>query len=216
MSTALALVEELVPDYESHPLDSSAVQLLLDLEAAGAAKPRALTLPEDMEYESVEAVVAYVAEVKNRANFYMGDALNTSETRFNELFAQLAHVTGFAEGTLMWVMSVCRDVPEAIRRDGLHWSHHAAVKSLPRRQQKKWLDAAEEEGLSATELAARIKAARPQQERLPTGDDEQPAVDTARVVEVAKLIAGHAEVAGENVIIRREHYTQLLAALGQE
>jgi len=216
MSTALALVEELAPDYESHPLDSSAVQLLLDLEAAGMATPRALKLPDEMSYEEAEAIVAYVAEVKNRANFYMGDALNTSETRYSELFAQIADATGFVPRTIEWIMAVCRDVPASRRSDRLHWSHHVAVKSLPARQQKRWLEKAEAEGLTSTELYHAIKASnaveRPELPGMPPPTE----VDKDLLVTAAQSLVRNAELAGENVIVRREDFAQVKAALGQE
>lgn len=216
MSTALALVEELAPDYQSHPFDSSAIQLLLDLEAAGVATPRALNLPHEVEYDAAEALVAYLAEVKNRANFYIGDVLNAAEVRFPEVYAQMAHATGFTEGTLLWIMAVCRDVPAARRRDRLHWSHHMAVKKLPARQQTKWLTKAEEDGLSYSDLVAAIKAAGAIERPPLEGLEPPPAIDTGLLVQAAQSLVRNAEVAGENVIIRREDFAQVKAALGQE
>lgn len=220
MST-LALVEELNPEHEHTalaPVAPGAMQLLLDLEASGALTPRAMNLPDDLDYDRYESLGAFLGEFKSRVNFYLGDWMIHGEGTIGERFSQACEATGLAEQTLLRIMAVCRNVPAARRHDALSFSVHAAVQSLDVRAQKTWLKRAEEHGWGYAELRKAMQAAR-HDEKPPLFDgdeprDSEPVVD--RVLEVARLLIANAEIAGENVIVRREDYVQLRAALGLE
>jgi len=217
--SALALVEEVNPDHAPLALAETApgaIQLLIELEEGGALTPRVLTLPPEVAYGTYESLGAFLGEFKSRVNFYLGDWLIFGEGTFGERWAQAAEATGLAEQTLLRIMAVCRGVPPSRRRDDVSWSVHAAVYTLPAREQRTWLARAAEHRWGYTELRKAMQAAR-RDEAPPMFDDgagAEPNMD--RLLEVARLLVAHAEVAGENVIVRREDYAQLVAALVEE
>jgi hypothetical protein len=216
----LALTEGLNPDHAPAKLSDvaqSAMQLMLSLEEAGLITPRSLTLPEGIEYGTAEALGVFIAEIKTRGNFYIGDWMIECEEKLPTEFSQLAEATGLSEPTRLFIMSVCRAVPPNRRRDTLTWSHHVAVYKLPAKEQRSWLAAAEKNGWSYTELRTQMKAdrqdARPQ---LPGTEDHSRDPDMALLLEASRSMIHNAEIAGENVICRIEDYTRVKAALGEE
>jgi len=218
---SVLLVEELNPEHapiELAEVSAGAMQLLLDLEAAGAATRRSLVLPAELDYDRYEALGAWIGEVKSRINFYLGDWLIFGEGTFAERWSQACEATGLAEQTLLRIMAVCRKVAPARRHDRLSFSVHAAVQNETARDQRTWLKRAEQNGWGYAELRKHMQASRTD-ERPPLFDENdgetgEPNVD--RVLEVARLIARNAEIAGDNVIIRHDYYVQLVAALGME
>jgi hypothetical protein len=215
--SALALVEELNPEHTPQPLavtGPGAMQLLLDLETSGALTPRVLSLPAEIEYDRYEGLGAFLGEVKSRINFYLGDWLIFGEGTFGERFGQAGIATGLSEQTLLRIMAVCRGVPPSRRRDGVSWSVHAAVYTLPAREQRTWLARAAEHAWGYAELRKAMQAAR-RDEAPPMFDDAHEA-NPDQVVEAARVLVANAEIAGENVIVRREHFARLRAALGEE
>jgi hypothetical protein len=218
--SSLALVEELNPAHEAVQLSEAApgaMQLLLDLEATGALTIRALSLPAEVSYAEYEGLGAFLGEFKSRINFYLGDWLIFGEGTFAERWSQACEGTGLAEQTLLRVMAVCRGIPPSRRVDQLSWSVHAAVYTLPAREQKTWLRRALEHGWGYAELRKAMQSAR-RDERPPMFDDHAAAgeVDQNLLVEAARSLIRNAEEAGENVIVRVEDYTRVKAALGEE
>lgn len=218
--SSVALIEELNPEHAPQPLaeTAGAVQLLLDLEASGAVTPTSLTLPEDLDYDRYVALGTFLGALKSRSNFYLGDWLIFGEGTFAERWSQACEATGLAEQTLLRVMTVCRNVVASRRRERLSFSVHAAVSGLGAREQKAWLTKAERNGWGYAELRSHMKAARTEVQP-PLYDEETPPhgePDTALLLEAARSLVRNAEEAGENVIIRREDYARIKAALGEE
>jgi hypothetical protein len=215
---SVVLVEEL--NYDHEPLDLApvapgAIQLLVDLEASGALTPRALGLPDDIGYDQYESLGAFLGEFKSRINFYLGDWLIFGEGTFAERWSQACEATGLAEQTLLRIMDVCRKVPPG-RRNGCVWSIHAGVSSLGAREQRSWLRRALENQWSYAELRNQLRSARHDAEP-PLFEDTGPGEPIPDlVVEAARSLIRNAEEAGENVIVRREDFVQLRAALGEE
>ena len=74
-----------------------------------------------------------------------------------EKYAQVAHETGLSEGALHNIVTICKGVVKSRRRDGLPFSVHGVVASLPPREQRKWLAIADREQLTERELRGRIR-----------------------------------------------------------
>lgn len=217
--SALALIEELNPEHEPHALAEAApgaMQLLLDLEASGALTPRALNLPGEIEWDRYEGLGAFLGEFKSRINFYLGDWLIFGEGTFGERFAQAGEATGLSEQTLLRTMAICRGIPPSRRHDRLSWSVHSCVASLPAREQRTWLSRAEERGWGYAELRKAMQAARHDERPQLLNGDPGHEPDPAMLLEAAKALVSHAEIAGENVIVRIEDFRRMQAALGEE
>lgn len=210
------------PDAEVVPLADTrtAVELLIELERAGAATPVSLQLP-DVDWDRYLAIGAFIGEVKRRTSWYLGDWLIDGQGRFAERFSQAHLVTGLAEQTLLGYMFVCENVPPSRRIASVPFSCHAAVARLDAKEQSRWLKACEKHGWSYAELRERMKAARKDTKpALPGMEEPEPhEPDTKLLIEVAHAIVSHAREHDEDgsvVVIPREDLARLKAALGEE
>ena len=214
---APALIDELNPEVEAAPLakQKGAVQLLLDLEKAGAATPTSLQLPSDITYAQFEGLLGYLGTVNRRLMWYIGDAVLFGEGAFTEQVAQAVLATGLNEGTILNRVYVCRNIPPSRRIASLSFGTHEAVSALPAREQRYWLEKAAKQGWTRQQLrqamAARRKDDKPQLLPPSPGD-----VDADLLVQAVHDLLLHAEESGENVIVRREDVARVRAALGEE
>jgi len=188
---------------------------MLDLEAAGAAKPRSLELPADISDDAAIGVLGFIGELKTRGNFYLGDAMLTLEKLKPDVFYQYVDATGLAEETCRRIMRICDAIPPGRRKDNLTWSTHTLVSKVGAREQNAWLGKAAREHWTYAQLKAAMKADRIEEAPVLPGT-EPGEVDEKLLVEAARSLIRNAELAGENVIVRVEDYTRVKAALGEE
>jgi len=217
MAGDVALIDEFDPEVEPAPLalaSKGAVQLLLDLEAGGAATATALALPADLSYEQYEALGVYLGAVNRRVMWYLGDWLLFGEGAFADKYAQAAHETGLTEGTLLNRVYVCKHVPPSRRRAELSFGTHEAVSSLGAKEQKHWLDKAVKNGWKRADLRAAMQAKRKDDAPPMTDPDDPP----SGLMEVALAILRDAKPAedGQHHLIPNEDVARLKAAVGQE
>jgi len=216
--SSLALIDDVRSDYTPTPLSETgpgALQLMLDLERAGAAKARSLELPADISDAAAIGVLGFIGELKTRGNFYLGDAMLQLEKLKPDVFYQYVDATGLAEETCRRIMRICDAVPPARRKDNLTWSTHTLVSKIGAREQNAWLGKASREHWTYAQLKAAMKADRIEESPVLPGI-EPGEVDEKLLVEAARALIRHAELAGENVICRVEDYTRVKAALGEE
>lgn len=128
------------------------LQLLADLEAAGAISEMGLKLPPDLTYEQCESVVAMFGYLHRLSAFAIGDGLNHIERVYGETYAQAEKATGLNKSTLMTYASVCAKVPRSRRNPALPFSTHQEVAPLPPDEQKEWLRKAAENQWTKLEL----------------------------------------------------------------
>jgi hypothetical protein len=140
-------------------LQQPVVRLIHDLEASGALTPTALDLSSrpDLPLETCTALAAFFGQVNHSSRWWIGDLLEFVEMRHGEYVAHVADATGLAPQTIENIMSVCRRVPPSRRRPGVPFSLHAEVAALAPQEQSKWLEVAESEKLTKTELRARLR-----------------------------------------------------------
>lgn len=193
-----------------------AVQLLLDLEAAGVVTVTSLTLTNtDMEYESFESIGYFLGWMKRWTSWAIGDWLNFGAGVFGERFAQAASETKLAEATLQHYQFVCQNVPEERRRASLSFGVHALVARDDPKDQTYWLKMAEKKGWGERELRE-AKAAK-RKELAPTmfPDDEGPSPED--IIEVARAIVRDVRPHEDDpslVILPKDDISRLEAALG--
>lgn len=125
-------------------LPSQGLQLLSELEKAGAITETSLTLPPDIPWDRYEALVTMFGQLHRTSAWLLGDALNYGEKSYGETYAQATVWTGLAEQTLTNYASVCGRIPRSRRRSDLPFSVHAEIASLEPEQQKEWLKKASE------------------------------------------------------------------------
>lgn len=134
------------------PLPSKGIQLLAELEAAGAITPTALILPPDTSYAKCEALASMLGQLHRTSQWLIGDLLNHIERVYGETYAQAAEITGLSKGALMNYTWVCSKIPRSRRRPQVHFSTHMEVASLEPAEQDKWLKEAEQNKWTKEEL----------------------------------------------------------------
>jgi len=195
-------------------LDGAAFQHIVALADAGAITATSLQLDTVVDYDTYEALGAYIGRMNRSCSWWIGDWLAYGEGMFPDRYAQAASVTGLAEQTLLNRVYVCKNIPPSRRRAALSFSVHSEVAPLSAREQKMWLDRAERQGMSQKELRAAMKATRKDEQ--PPVDDGDPDADS--VLEVAKAILRDARPAedGAHHLIPNEDIARLRAAMGEE
>lgn len=116
-----------------------------------------LVLTDVPEYDEWAAMGLQLQGLARSLHWLSGDWLNIGEREYGETYAQAIEATGYSAQTLMNAKYVCSRIPIERRRENLSYSHHAEVASLPAEEQEAWLDMAEKEGWSRSELRKQVK-----------------------------------------------------------
>lgn len=209
----------------------AAIQLLLELEAAGAADAVSLTLTDrDMPYQRWEDLGRFLGELDRRSRWYLGDWLNFGEEVYGEDSAQgtdstlkerydlAERVTGLDHGTLINIRTVCGKVARSRRRRELGFWIHSEVTALEADEQVEWLQRAIDEGWGKAELRAAIKEAKNPAAPSDPGPAPEPGLSLAeRIENAARLVYHQSQPDSDgNYIVPPEPMAQLAAALGEE
>lgn len=91
--------------------------------------------------------------------WWIGDWLRYGNARFGERYARAARITRYDVQTLMNMAYVASRFPIDQRREGLSWSHHAAVAQLDEESRRHWLDLADAERMSVRCLRDAVRRA---------------------------------------------------------
>jgi hypothetical protein len=94
------------------------------------------------------------------AAWWIGDWVNYGNTAYGEKYSRAAKVTGYDVQSLMNMAYVASRYGISRRREGLSWSHHAALASLDMELQERWLDLAGERQLSVRGLRDELRSWR--------------------------------------------------------
>lgn len=140
---------------------SKGIQLLAELERAGAITSTALVLPPDTPYDQCEALAAMFGQLHRTSAWLIGDLLNHIERVYGETYAQAAEATGLSRGALMNYTSVCSHIPRSRRRPKVPFSTHMEVAYLEPAEQEHWLKEADRNNWTKEELRSARKAADP-------------------------------------------------------
>jgi hypothetical protein len=146
---------------------------LADLEAAGALSVTGLRLSDpNLPYDQFEALCVLLGKMHEAVRFAIGDAIILGEHLYRERAYQAIESIGLSEKGRLEYVRVAQQVPRSVRRKDLSWSHHRAVASFQRKtedgrsvpdipEQRKWLKAASEQGMSHADLRDAIRAGAP-------------------------------------------------------
>lgn len=212
--------------------DKGPIQLLLDLEAAGALDEVSLVITSPIEYERWESLGTFLGSLDRRTRWYLGDWLIYGEAEYGEEAAQAVddpktrydvarRVTGLDSGTLQNIRSICEKVPRERRRAELGFWIHAEVAPLEPQEQIDWLQKAIDEGWGRTELRAAIKAEKnPPADEPPDGGGDgsgEHLTIAERIEQAARLVYHQGQRTDDgSAIVPAEPWAQLTAALGEE
>lgn len=114
------------------------------------------------------------------SQWWLGDWIRYGTTRWGEKYKEASQITGYDIQSLRNIAYVAGRVEASRRRDGLTWSHHAEVSSLQPTDQEQWLDLAESEKMSVSDLRTELRAARRNDSKgEPDGSPASPDTDNA-------------------------------------
>lgn len=213
-----------------------AIQLLLDLEAAGAVDEVSLTLTDpEMPYTRWEDLGRFLGNLDRRSRWYIGDWMNFGEAVYGEQAAQgvdattadryneAERVTGLDHQTLINIRSICARVPRERRRKELGFWVHAEVAALVPEDQVEWLQRAIDEGWTRSQLRAAIRESKnpaaPPAEPEPVGGDggPTPLSRAERLEAAARVVYNTAQTTSDgSKLVPAEAWAQLAEALGEE
>ena len=120
-------------------------------------KPNRLILPDNLEYEAWEEIGKYLVNFEKCVKWWIGDWLAYGEMNYGETYKQAEKVTGLQYQTLARAKQVSSKVEFKRRRLNLSHAHHHEVAPLSPGNQTRWLDKAEREGLSKSQLRQAIR-----------------------------------------------------------
>jgi hypothetical protein len=136
--------------------------LLDDLEEAGAISITGLFLSDpDLPYVQFEALCVLLGKMHEAVRFAIGDAIVLGEHLYKEEAYQAIEAMGLSVDARREYVRVAQQVPRSIRREDLSWSHHRAVAPMKPKEQRQWLRAASEGGMSHHELREAIRDGAP-------------------------------------------------------
>jgi len=105
--------------------------------------------------------VEWLAREASASQLQLGDGVNYGDAEYGERYAQWIDQSGYAYGSLANIAWVAREVPLALRLEGLSYYHFQQVAPLDDAEEKRrWLEEAKKENLSGRELNARINRAK--------------------------------------------------------
>lgn len=117
--------------------------------------PTGLRLKDLMNIAQFTAVGEALFLLSSASKFCLGDWAEQAP-RHESAYRQMAEKYGYEVSSLDNMASVCRRVPISLRNENLTFNHHVAVAKLDTNNQKKYLQAAVDEGLSVRALRERV------------------------------------------------------------
>lgn len=117
-----------------------------------------LKLPDDATQEELQEVGEILMRLQKSVQWWIGDWINMLDDKeWGETYAALASKYSYEVATLHNFSSVAKRVDSSRRRETLSFGHHDAVASLKPGQQTRWLNFAEKNQSSVTELRKAIR-----------------------------------------------------------
>lgn len=117
-----------------------------------------LRLPTGLTYETWAEGGHTLASMRKTLGWWIGDWLNYGEQNYSEQYSQAASETGLHPETLRKYQWVSSRIPyERRRQPPMEYSHHELVAGLDAEQQEFWLNQAEENNWTVSELRRQMK-----------------------------------------------------------
>jgi hypothetical protein len=102
------------------------------------------TFRDGLDYKDWQEAGKKLCRIGAATNFWIGDWLTYGETQYGEKYAAAIEATGLDAQTLMDYKWISGAVQTSLRKENLLWGHHKEVAPLGQKEQRKWLDKAEQ------------------------------------------------------------------------
>jgi len=149
----------LVSPVSAPVLGSTGSQKGTELREPGLKTAGWVPQPEMSEHEWA-AFGRRMSAIGRASQWWIGDWLRYGVERWGEKYVRAARITGYDVASLRNMAWLAGEFDLSRRRDGLTWSHHAAVAGLEPEQRDVWLHRAESLRMSVSDLRSEIRAAQ--------------------------------------------------------
>lgn len=119
--------------------------------------PVGLRVIRNMEFEEWEQLGKYLILIRKAIHWLAGDWCRYGDSAFGEQYSQALDSTGFDYQTLANDVWVTSKFPLERRRAALSFGIHAELASLEPAEQERWLDYAEKNDTTVSELRKLLK-----------------------------------------------------------
>lgn len=139
--------------------------------AANAVSGVAWIPQADLSEEEWLTTGRRLGSIGRGSKWWLGDWLRHGSNRFGDRFSEAARATGYDRGTLRTIAWIASRVDASVRKDKLTWDHHVAVASLDQEAQAHWLERAQSDGLTVTDLKQELRTREKGEARGATASD---------------------------------------------
>lgn len=129
-------------------------------------KRTSLTFPRAVPLEAWISIGVEIFSITDASSWWLGDWLIYGQNRYPDRYKRAIEASSLHYKTLRNYAWVARKFDVSRRRDTLSMQHHAEVAALTEEEQELWLDRAEQEGWSVTELRRNIKESKATGDRI--------------------------------------------------
>lgn len=141
------------------------------LALSGVVSETALDLQAGLSFDEWAEVGHTLGRIGRAHQWWVGDWLNYGERAYGEKYSQAMDATGLDYSTVANAAWVSKSVEVSRRRENLSFSHHREVAKFEPAEQDEWLDRAEAEDWSRSELREQLQGTdEPIRVRCPTCD----------------------------------------------
>lgn len=99
--------------------------------------------------------------------WWLGDWILFGEHKFADRYTQALESSMYSIGTIRNCVYVCRNVPPHVRNKNLQFEHHYAVAKLDEPEQIKWLELAEKNAWTLSEMRKHMRGINTEDKLLP-------------------------------------------------
>ncbi len=125
--------------------------------APATRTPISWSPPEGMTFEQWEEALVGLLAVDWALPWMLGDCLNAGEAAFGQLYAQAIPADRYAVSTLANLKWVASRIEASRRRERVPFSHHQEIAPLEPKEQDRWLERSETEGMTRKALRAALR-----------------------------------------------------------
>jgi len=129
-----------------------------------------LSFPRAVPLEAWISVGLEIFSIADASSWWLGDWLIYGQNRYPDRYKRAIEASSLHYKTLRNYAWVARKFDVSRRRDTLSMQHHAEVAALAEEEQELWLDRAEQQSWSVTELRRNIKESKVSGETIPSVD----------------------------------------------
>jgi hypothetical protein len=113
--------------------------------------------PDDLPFDEWQNIGHTLFSIERAVQFWIGDWIRFGEKSYGEKYSQAIEETGLDYQTLANYAYVASKVEPSRRRENVSFSHHAEVAALAPEKQEAWLETAEAQNWTRSDLRKSLR-----------------------------------------------------------